>query len=401
MPNFDGDYHAFFNAILQGRLARQLHEVDGDWEDYNVKVPRITDPPFSAVAGGSMSTEQRTANTQGIQAAINSLLGDQAQSSIAGRGGKLLIPPGVFEINGTVGLDVSLDFQAGVIIEGGGGRLASVIRQVDDSIPCFQIKGSTQNVRGVELRNLTLRGGSVGLWTENDNYSLFDNVCFYQQAEHAVRCNVLGGFGSLFNNCWFSHSNGNTLKLVTGQCWMVGCTIGESSGAFEIGGGQLTLESCLVFDSQDKLSIDTGGTGSPLFYMTSGAGLRIKGGRVHPGPGCQTVIYCTHSRDILIDGTDLILHDGVTDLLVDYQASNGPKPFAVCALRPALISSANLDGLRVYRERTGNAAWCHRNAVVDTIVEYQGAVLPYADEAFLTESNGNQLNLRPRLNLSL
>lgn len=395
---FSGDYRLFAARMLSGEThPRSLHERSREWEEYAVTSPRITDPPFGAIAGGNQSTAVRTANTAAIQAAIDLLLGDTSQSSIAGRGGTVVLPPGVFEINGPIGVDVGIDFQASLVIEGMGGRLGSVIRQVDSTLPCFTIRGSTQNVRGVELRNLTLRGGAVGLLTENDNYSLFDNVCFYGQSEHAVRCNVLGGFGSLFRGCWFSHASGNTLQLKSGQCWMVGCTIGEASGAFEIGGGQLTLESCLVFDSEDKRALDTGSTGSPLFYLTSGATLQVKGGRIIPGPGCQTVLYCTHARDVMVDATDLILHDEVGDLIVDHQASNGPKPFAVLALRPARIASANTAGLRVYRERTGNASWCHQHAIIDTIVEYRGETPPTADAAFLDAGNDNHLTLRARM----
>lgn len=355
---------------------------------------------FGAVPGGNASTGVRTANTLAIQAAIDSLLGDQSQSSIEGRGGEVLIPPGVWEINDVVGIDVSLDFVANLTVRGIGGRYACVLRQADTTKTCFQVKGSTQNVRGVTLRDFTIRGGSIGLELTNDNYNYFDNMVFYQQSTYAIKATVLGGFGSYFNGCLVQHLNGNAVKLVSGKLWFGGCVFGEDGGAFEVGGGRLQMDNCLVFDSADQLSLTDVGQGNSLFYCTNGSTLQINGGLYQPGDSCDTFLYCTHARDMLIDGCDVLMHSTMGNFIYDYEASNGPKPFAILHAKPLRIQAKNPSGVVIYQEKSHLVAKCHRNAVIDTIVEYI-TVAPSVDAAFSDVSNSNTATLRARVDNSL
>lgn len=357
------------------------------------KIVNIAD--FGATPGGNVSTQVRTANTVAIQAAIDALLEDTSNSSLEGRGGEILIPPGVWEINDAIGIDVSIDYVSGLCVRGVGDGYACQIRQADGTKVAFKVKGGTQNVRGVTLRDFTIKGGDVGLELTNDNYNLFQNLLIYGQTSYAVKAAVLGGFGSLFQACRFQHLTGNTVKIVSGVIRMVGCMIGENAGAFEIGGGRLHLEGCTVFDSKEQLGLTDFGQGNALFYMTNGSTLHISGGYIEPGAVATCVVFITHGRDVLISGTDVVMHAAMTDFIVDYQASNGPKPFAVLHARPIRVRARNPSGVSMYREINHTVSACHKNAVIDTIVEYV-TTPPTTDAAWQDVGNNNMATLRER-----
>lgn len=351
----------------------------------------ITD--WGARSGVNLSDGQLTENTLVIQRAIDETLAGPSSNPFSGRGGDLWVPPGVWEINDLLRIDASADAQANFRLLGVGGRMTSYIKQRNASKGVLRVYNSQLNLRGVQIENLALASGTVGLELHNDSYNLFRNITFHGQSQYALYGSLNAGFTTRFVDCWFSDIVGNCVHLVSGRFWMSGCMFGEASGGIYVDTGRIDLTDCTLYDSASNLGFDTLGTGTPVIHVGNGGKLAIEGGYYWPRESnCSTFLYARQPDAILINGGEFQMPANVDDFIVVSEANvyNGPLN-----VRPGRVISLRPQGLSVYREASGTVAKAHNHAVIDTTIDYT-TVTPTVDSAWSDAGNSNTATLRAR-----
>lgn len=339
-------------------------------------------------------------NRARIQTAIDAALGDQTNSNDPNRGATLQLPPGQIEIDSPVGIDVASDFRAKITIQG-HGRGATELRQVNDEQPAFLLKTSTGNVREFCLRDLTIAGGTVGIETNLDAYSLIDNVSFRLQTVAGVQLRSAGQL-TQWRNCWFLEQQGDTVAIEgAGGAWMQGCLFGEAGGGFKVNTGWLRLSDPTIHNCQDFSGIDEEGEGNSLFRVTSEGRLHIVGGKISPNANVETLIFTRRPGHVCIEGS-IIESNQCVRLIGNARVTGGNYEYPPLVVRPSLVLSPRdfseeSTGLLAYHQLTGNTLHAHENAVIDTVVEYVGSRAPDADAHYKDVDKNNTLELRARV----
>ena len=149
----------------------------------------------------------------------------------------VVVPPGVYRVDGTISVEKNEDWRALLDIRGYGRRASVFKQEAAGDPPILRFGTSSGNFRDLTISDLSFQGG--GLELNKCVYNRFENLQF----EHLwdAPCLQLGANTGLcvFSGCWWVHCN-QTVEAPNASAEFVGCTLGEQAGHVRIKGSRWT-----------------------------------------------------------------------------------------------------------------------------------------------------------------
>jgi hypothetical protein len=175
-----------------------------------------------------------TDDTASIQAAVDDAYNKITTSPYAG-GAIVFFPAGLYKVSTPITFKTSgvLNNRNTNVTLQGAGRGATIIQKAQDTI-ILDISGAdtTHWVIGVQVRDMTLRGGSVSSWNSSlvrsyySQFIHFDNVNFLDNFGCAI--DMVQCYDSYITQCRFDQCGDNTNSLYA--IWLKKSNQGVSSG---------------------------------------------------------------------------------------------------------------------------------------------------------------------------
>lgn len=195
-------------------------------------------------------------------------------------GTTLYFPNGVYKVDGAINLFKTVDWDAALHIRG-QGRRAVEIRQLDETQPIFDMRNTTQNLRGIVISDLTLKYGAEQLYLAACAYNLFQNVTFMQGGEIGQKQVVIenGSHMNYFDNCWWVHgaSDADAFGISSGTAYFTNCIFGEDIGNLYIA-DFARFTNCRFHYATDDVAADGyQSMGKAMFTVPNGGELHLHG----------------------------------------------------------------------------------------------------------------------------
>lgn len=229
------------------------------------------------VIGGDVTT-----NTQNLQAILDFLVTKGYGNMYFPNLGIDEIGEGRFYlINDTLGMTFDEDWALPLTIE--GEDYGSYIYMQDDTKMVFKIDG-VNNIRDFRIKNLTIRGGTYGIWIKWCAYLQLEKINLRGQT---VACLYFENTFGHCENIWMFHTSSRQVEQTgNGHIIWQGCTFGEDAGGYNIEDSEAEFVGCkfLALKSHDDAETDlgiaggddlTGARSKAIFYAFSGVSLRF------------------------------------------------------------------------------------------------------------------------------
>jgi len=267
-------------------------------------------------------------------------------------------------------LSVSGDTSCHLTISGDGA--ATVIEQTDITKDIWRFEGDTQNLRSITLKNMKLIEGQYGIKTRNLQYCWFSKILLDRQRAAAIYQWGPGIGTVIYDNVVVYQQRGYSVHGESTTMAFKNCVFGEAAGSL-YGAGQcdFELDNCVVFGAKDRAAVPAPYSGTnAIFKLHSGSSLRMTGGRVANADGCNTVIECARTKDVVINGTRFDLSSTV-QRFAEQHFLLANKQTAVVDVR-ALIRTAYAGAFEPYRVTEDPAGYEY--PVVNRNVRFAGLI---------------------------
>lgn len=272
---------AWFEGTVKNAPVVNVGNGVGQSVKEELKINVLAPPPVTGLApyviGGDV-----TVNTQRLKTILNYLVAKGYGNMYFPNLGIDEIGEGRFYIiNDTLGMKFTEDWALPITIH--GEDYGSYIHMLDDTKEVFKIDG-VNNIRDFRIKNITIKGGSYGIWIKWGAYIHLEKINLRGQS---VACLYFENTFGHCENVWMFHTSSKTVEQTgNGHIIWQGCTFGEDAGGYNIEDSDAEFIGCkfLALKSSDDSEADlgiggadnlTGAKSKSHFYAFSGVHLKF------------------------------------------------------------------------------------------------------------------------------